>query len=215
MMNCSPASTDLFGDELRQEDIVAGFYDMINPVNAIDGGRTIEFVVKGSEDFIDLKHCSMLLKLRIKNIDNTVLADDKEIATINYPLASAFEHLEVYLNNDLVTNTADFGYKTYMETMFTFSPASKNTWLQMGGFAKDTHGQMDTLSNVNKGFGARKSLFAASKVVELVGKIHSDLFNQGKLLLNHVDLRLVFTRNKDDFCRWTLRQSNWRSSMRS
>ena len=59
---------------------------------------------------------------------------------------------------------------------------------------------MDTLTNANTGFGKRKAHLAQSRSVELVSKIHSDLFNQERMLLNNTDLKLVFTRQADDFC---------------
>ncbi len=59
---------------------------------------------------------------------------------------------------------------------------------------------METLGDANTGFRFRRGLLSESKTVELMGKIHSDLFNQERLLLNHVDLKVVFTRYADDFC---------------
>ena len=39
-----------------------------------------------------------------------------------------------------------------------------------------------------------------SKIVELQGRIHSDLFNQEKLILNGVDLTVKLHRHKPEFC---------------
>ena len=39
-----------------------------------------------------------------------------------------------------------------------------------------------------------------SKTVELQDKIHSDLFNQGKLIINGVDLTVKLHRHKFEFC---------------
>ena len=39
-----------------------------------------------------------------------------------------------------------------------------------------------------------------SKTVELQGRIHSDLFNQEKLILNGVDLTVKLHRHKPEFC---------------
>ena len=44
------------------------------------------------------------------------------------------------------------------------------------------------------------SLLKTSNIVELIGKIHSKLFTQERLLLSNVDLKLVFTRHNDNFC---------------
>ena len=62
---------------------------------------------------------------------------------------------------------------------------------------------MDTLNNDNTGFKFRKSLLKMSNIVELIDKIHSEIFNQERLLLSNVDLKLVFTRHNNNFCLMT------------
>lgn len=68
------------------------------------------------------------------------------------------------------------------------------------GFYKDTPRHLDDLSVIrNFGLGRRKQLFHGSHTVELIGKIHADMFNQSKLLLNNVDLRVVLSLEKPEF----------------
>ena len=198
--NCSLSSVALFEDRLRQEDIIGGYWEKINPINSLDGTRVVEFAIKGNDDFIDLHNCRIQMKIRIKNTDGTNLASGKKIACINYPIATLFEQVAVYLNNNLVTNTSNYAYKAYLETTLTYNDIAKKSWLQTGGYFKDTPGKMNVLDNSNAAFQFRSSLLENSRTVELIGKIHSDLFNQERLLLNHVDLKLVFTRCADDFC---------------
>ena len=99
------------------------------------------------------------------------MAENKEIGCINYTNAALFEHVDVYLNNDIVTNTHNYGYKGFLESLMTY----KKSWLHAGGYLKDTHGKMDTLSDYNTGFKFRKSLLKTSNIVELIGKIDSVL----------------------------------------
>ena len=128
--NCSLSSVGLFEDRLRQEDVIGGSWEKINPINSQDGTRVIEFLVKGNEDFIDMHNCYIQLKIRVQNTDGTDLADDKEIGWINYPIAALFDHVDVYLNNDLVSNTSNYGYKGYLEALLTYSDVAKKSWLQ-------------------------------------------------------------------------------------
>jgi hypothetical protein len=51
----------------------------------------------------------------------------------------------------------------------------------------------------NTGLTKRTKIFEKSCVVEIMGKIHGDLFNQSKLLLNNVDLRVVLSTEKPEF----------------
>ena len=55
---------------------------------------------------------------------------------------------------------------------------------------------------VNAGFVARSQFTNVSRVVDMIGKIHSDLFLQDKYLLNDVGVRIRLNRNinKDAFC---------------
>ncbi len=125
--------------------------------------------------------------MRIKNNDNTNLPAVAaavgqapaagQIALINYPIASLFKHLDVYLNNDLVSNTDNYGLKSYVETIVNFGHDASESWLQAGGYYKDTHNQMNALSDVNEGFKYRRNLLAQNRILELYGKIHLELFN--------------------------------------
>ena len=53
---------------------------------------------------------------------------------------------------------------------------------------------------LNTGLGTRSDWGEKSKIVELQGRIHSDVFNQEKLILNGVDLTLKLHRHKTLFC---------------
>jgi hypothetical protein len=53
-----------------------------------------------------------------------------------------------------------------------------------------------TLTSLNS---ARKKLTALSKSVQMMGKLHLDLFCQDKYLLNHVDLKIKLRRSRYAF----------------
>jgi hypothetical protein len=198
--NCSISTLDLFSDKLVQDQVIGNVPEIIHPLNSLTGTQVIEFVITGNENFIDLHTLELLLKVKVKNNDNTNLAAGVEIGLINYPIATLFQHVDVYLNNDIVSNTSDYGYKAYLETLLNHGKDAAKSWLQAGGYFKDTQNNMNTLGVANAGFTSRRTLSEGSKTLELTGKVHSDLFNQARLLLNHVDLRLVFSRHNDAFC---------------
>jgi hypothetical protein len=64
---------------------------------------------------------------------------------------------------------------------------------------KDTPGHQDKPTTANKGFTPRKTLTAQSKSVQMMGKLHLDLFCQEKYLLNHVNLKIKLRRSRDVF----------------
>ena len=62
--------------------------------------------------------------------------------------------------------------------------------------------EMDLIADpvLNTGLGTRSEWTKTSKTVKLQGRIHSDLFNQEKLILNGVDLMVKLHRHKPEFC---------------
>ncbi|GFX60946.1 uncharacterized protein F54H12.2 [Trichonephila clavipes] len=56
----------------------------------------------------------------------------------------------------------------------------------------------DTEPNV--GFNKRASLLKKTATVDMIGRLHVDLFNQDRLLLNLVDLKIKLIRSKPEFC---------------
>jgi hypothetical protein len=59
------------------------------------------------------------------------------------------------------------------------------------------HGQQG--KKENKGFGERLALIAESKSVQMMGKLHLDLFGQEKYLLNQVEMKIKLRRSRDVF----------------
>jgi hypothetical protein len=108
--------------------------------------------------------------------------------------------MSMFISTTILQHTDNYGFKAYLETLLTYGGEAKKGWLQSGGFYKDLNGKMDVLGDANSGFKYLSDLLEKSKTVELIGKIHTGLFNQPLLLLNHVDVRIEFTRYKDDFC---------------
>ena len=54
--------------------------------------------------------------------------------------------------------------------------------------------------DANKGFAKRSAFTSESSEVDLIGRIHSDIFFQERYMLNEVTTRIKLTRSKDAFC---------------
>ncbi|GBO22378.1 hypothetical protein AVEN_213383-1 [Araneus ventricosus] len=69
-------------------------------------------------------------------------------------------------------------------------------------FFKDTPGSLDVTDPAgdNEGLKKRASLIEKSKVLDLIGNLHCDIFYQDRLLLNLVDLKVKLIRSKPEFC---------------
>ena len=76
----------------------------------------------------------------------------------------------------------------------------------MAMFYKDTPRKMYAVNPVaddadaNIGLKARYAFTKQSRMVDMIGPIHSDVFFQDRLILNGVNLRLKLNRAKNSFC---------------
>ena len=64
--NCALSSTMLFERRARQDDIIKGSWERINPINSLGGTRVVEFLVEGNGDYIDLHNCCLQLKIKVQ-----------------------------------------------------------------------------------------------------------------------------------------------------
>jgi len=68
-------------------------------------------------------------------------------------------------------------------------------------FTIDSNVIKTELVSLNDGFLKRREIVTEGKgKIKLISKIHCDLFNSNKLLLNGIGMKFNFTRNEDDFC---------------
>ena len=113
----------------------------------------------------------------------TDLADDTPVGPVNNWLHSLFSQVDVYLNDTLVTPSLNtYPFHTYVETVQSYGAEAKNTQLNSQLWYKDTAGHMEaTLENDgNVGLAERRRHIAESRVVEMMGRLHVDIFLQEK-----------------------------------
>jgi hypothetical protein len=138
--------------------------------------------------------------VKVTKDDGGELTEADNVAPINNLLHSMFSQVDVYLNEKLISppnNT--HGYKSYIETMLNYGHDPKSSHLKMALWYRDTHSKFNDLSDANQGFIKRKQFASGSKQIDLIGRLHGDIFNQEKFLLNGVDLRIKLVRSRDNF----------------
>ena len=102
------------------------------------------------------------------------------------------------------TNTHNT-HSIILEVLLNYDKEAAESQLGCGLFCKDTAGQMGEMDIsadpvLNTGLGTRSEWTKTSRIVELQGRIHSDLFNQEKLILDGVDLTVKLHCHKPEFC---------------
>ena len=117
-----------------------------------------------------------------------------------------FNQVDVILGGKLISSAINtYAHRSILAVLLNYDKEAAESQLGCGLFCKDTVGQikeMDITADpvLNTGQGTRSEWTKMSKTVELQFRIHSDLFNQEKLILNGVDLTVKLHRHKPEFC---------------
>jgi len=70
-------------------------------------------------------------------------------------------------------------------------------------YYKDTAGNMDSfdfINNVDGGLFSRRWLCSQSRVIDMMGRLHADIFFQDRYMINEVNTKIKLIRTKDAFC---------------
>ena len=99
------------------------------------------------------------------------------------------------------TNT--YAHRSILEVLLNYDREAAEAQLGCGLFFKDTAGQMEEMDIsvhpvLKTGLETKSEWTKTSKIVELQSRIHSDLYNQEKLILNGVDLTVKHHRHKPE-----------------
>src|SRR5438132_825708 len=203
---CLKSELDIFSVPPTQTSIESGGYVEYNPISSINDVSPIEFVISGSgQDYIDLTNAQLYVKFDVRQADNTPIVAASQVGPVNLLLHSLFSEVDVKLNDVLITSTNNtYAYRAYLETLLTYGSESKSTQLSSSLYYKDTPDKMDDadplVATANVGLKKRYAYISEGKTVDLLGRLHTDLFYQQKFLPNDVTIRIRLIRSKNNFC---------------
>ena len=194
---------DLFAVPPTQTSIEEGGWIEHQPLTSLDSGGPIEFILPGTGDaYLDLANTYLLVRAKIVNGNGTDIVADTPVAPVNNWLHYLFSQVDVYLNDTLVTPSSNtYPFRSYVETLLSYGAEAKKTQLTSQLWYKDTAGHMEaTQENAgNVGLVDRCRHIAESRVVDMMGRLHVDLFLQDKFLINGVDVKRRLVRSKYAF----------------
>jgi hypothetical protein len=199
---CSKSELEIFDTLPMNVSMERGDYVAFRPLATISASSPLEFTVPASHsDYVDLGRTKLLVRLKVTKPDGSALADDAKVSTTNLLLHSLFSQVDCKLNNKLITpSVLSYPYKAYLETLLAHSRESKQSWLASEMYYDDNQPiEGGDPTNGNRGLKARNKRIKQSRIVELVGRPHVDIFQQEKFLLNGVDMTLKFTRSSVGF----------------
>ena len=197
----------IFDPQQRQETIEDSFYHQIHPSRVIQTGEPIDLCFKSDKiHATDLSKTKLYVKFKLTAANGTNLANNVRVAPISYPVGTMFDRVETYLNDVRVGDDKHYGFKSYIEALLSTEEAVKKGQLTSGLFFLDDANQFENTLVVaapntdrNSGFVARQAFTDQSASVDLLGRIHSDIFKSRRLLPPGVDLRVTLYPAQDKF----------------
>ena len=193
---------DLFALPPTQTAVQDGLWVEYHPLATLAAGAPIEFAVSGATaDYIDLSNTYLYVKAKVLRQDGTNPPADAVFAPVNYWLHSLFSQVDVLLNNTLVTPSENtYPYRAYIESTLNYGREAKTTHLTSALYYQDTASQMNSLNaDNNAGFRERHARAVAGRDVDMIGRLHCNIFHQERYLLNNVDIKIRLIPSKNTF----------------
>ena len=204
--DCTKSELDLFAVPPTQTSIQEGSWESFHPIATLGDQSPIEFSVPDDgEQYIDLANVQLYLTAKIIKADGGTLAATDYPGPVNNWLHSLFEQVDVSLGDTVISSPSNtYPYRAYLETLLSLSDETKKTQQTTSLWYKDYAGKFDGAScqdggDRNQGLIKRGTFTAKSKTVEMVGRLHCDIFSQERFLINKVPLRLRLIRSRDAF----------------
>ena len=146
----------------------------------------IEFVIDQVSDvFLGLNNSFLKVKCKITKANGQNLAETDKFSVISYPLTSLFSQIDILLGRKVTsTSTSTYSYRAHVETFLQYSKETKNAQLGMALFYKNTAGHFDELYLTSDHAGLNKRYEFGKLSKTKIRRVHSDIFNKRKLLMN-------------------------------
>ena len=194
---CTHTGLDIFTVPPLQTSVEHGCWVEYHPLATLTDSGPVEFEVKGDgEHYLDLSNSFIHTRIKVVKDDNTTIEKDTVVPT-NLLLHALFQTVDVSLNGTLISSSSNtYPYRAYFETLLNYGQDAKQSQLNLAGYYV---GNIYKGDGKNEDLSKRQNTVNDSKTLDLIGKLHDDLFSQNKYLLNGVDVRLRFIRSKDAF----------------
>jgi hypothetical protein len=209
---CAKSELDLFSVPPTQVNVDSGMFMEYHPIFSLTDGAHIGFEVSSSgDDYINFANSYLYVRAKITRTNGNNVDNDDTVGPVNNFLHSLFSQVDISLNGTLITNSTNtYPYRAYIETLLSYGPPAKKSHLTASLYFKDDAAHpsspMDKPNpkaegaDRNNGLRKRAAYTSESNEVDMIGRIHSDIFFQERYMLNEVNTKIKLTRSKDAFC---------------
>ena len=161
--------------------------------------------VRATITSIDFANTMLHVKTKVTLANGNDLPADAAVGPVNLFLHSLFSQVDISLNGALITSSTNtYPYRAMLETLLSYGQDAKASQLTSALYYKDGAGNMDSVTfddeNVNEGLATRREMARGSAVIDMMGRLHADIFFQERYMLNEVNVKIKLIRSKDVFC---------------
>jgi len=148
------------------------------------------------ELIIDFGNSLLYVKAKITRANGNNLAAETNTGPVNLFLHSLFSQVDIELNGTLITSSTNtYPYPAMLDTLLSYGEDVKKTQLTSALSYKDEAGKMDVIdvgdANArNGGLYNRSRHTNTSRTVDMVGRLHADIFFQDRYMLNEVNVKI-------------------------
>ena len=203
---CLKSELDLCSVPPTQTNVGNGNWIEYHILTSMGDDSPVEFEINGNgEDYIDLANTMLYVRAKTSRMNNTNIADDAAVGPVNLFLHSMFSQVDISLNGTQVTiSTNTYPYRAMIETLLSYGADAKQSHLTSALFCADQPACMYAIdfaeANRISGLYARSRSIAASRSVDMMGRIHANMFFQDRYLLNEVHVKIKQVRSRNSFC---------------
>jgi len=218
-LECTKSELDLFYTPPTNTSIDTGGWGEIQPTTGVQDASPLEFAIAGSDsDYIQLNKTTLYLIVGFYKKDasgnDIAITNADACSPINNFGSTMFSQIDISFNGkSFETSNATYAYRAYLSDLLNYGEDAKKTFLQTSLFYKDTAYEFENLNialnptstpavtSINEGFSNRRQrIIEGGGKLELLTRVHSDIFNSDRYLLNNISVIVKFTKNKDEFC---------------
>ena len=194
-----PAELDLFTEEAENPHIEKIQWNEIKTSTVLGNDvQSLQFTIPKASDrkMIDLSRTQLMVDV---TFEKTTKSDSKPFAPVNNALHSIFENCVISMNNEVIYDSnKNYHYSAYFLDLLDRSQEQKEGVMTAQLWYADTPKCFDTIGDDNEGFQKRNLLSSLSNV-PMIGRLHSEIFNQERYMISDVEISVELTLGKDTF----------------
>ena len=171
-------------------------------MSSLSPSAPIEFAISGGgAEYLDFNNTYLHVRAKITRANGVALADNTDVAPVNYWLHTLFSQADVNLNDTLISPSENtYPYRAYIESTLSYGRDAKKSQLTSALYYRDSsHHFDDTQGNDNSGLKIRRELAARSQEMDMLGRLHTDIMAQDRYLLNVVNVKIRLIPSKNAF----------------